>query len=157
MWRDVTRWLATFQSAVIVWRDAEGFPSSLRCHPAPHEGRQALAIDFPPGRNPRTGPAGLLCHSHDRDAWSLRSLHVNGELQDVDGMWWFVPRRLIPGLGIDGIRGQRRAVLATARDAREYLRRRGLSAPVVDWTEIDAGKHEGAVLFDAERRARRQA
>lgn len=70
MWHDLTRWLASFDSAVIVWRDAEGYPASTRCHPVPDPARQALGITPAPGDRFRVGPAGLLCHSHDRDTWN---------------------------------------------------------------------------------------
>lgn len=154
-WRDLVRWLATFDSAVIIWRDSDGFPSSRRCHPVPNDDRRALTIDILPGAEMRPGDAGLLCHSHDADLWGLRAFRVNGELQQADGIWWFVPRRLIPRVGVGSARSQVRLVLSAVRhvrrNARQYLHRRGLTAPTIDWREIDAGKHEGALLLESER------
>jgi hypothetical protein len=154
MWRDLTRLLATFDGAVVTWRGANGYPASVRCHPVPSEDRRALAIRLPPGLGPQPGPAGLLCHAHDANLFNLRSFHVNGQLRQEGASWWFVPERLIPGLGI-GVRGQVRSVINPIVAASRYLRLRNLKAPAIDWAEIDAAKHEGAALFDAARRPRR--
>jgi hypothetical protein len=154
MWHELTRWLASFDSAVIVWRDAEGYPTSARCHPVPDPARQALGITPAPGDRFRVGPAGLLCHSHDRETWNLRSFHVSGELHQDDAGWWFVPTRLIPGTGLTGIRGNIAWLRGSSREARDYLRARGLTRPRIDWAEIDAAKKEGAALFEQARRAR---
>ena len=97
------------------------------------------------GRTPR--------HSHDRDTWNLRSFHVNGVLRQDDAGWWFVPARLIPGTGLTGFRGNIAWLRGSSREARDYLRTRGLAKPRIDWAEIDAAKKEGAALERA-RRAR---
>ena len=156
MWDELTRWLASFDSAVIVWRDAEGYPTSTRCHPVPDAARKALRITSAQGDRFQVGPAGLLCHSHDRDTWNLRSFHANGELHQDDAGWWLVPTRVIPGAGLTGLRGNIASLRASNRDARAYLRTRGLKKPRIDWTEIDAAKKEGAALFEQARRASRE-
>jgi hypothetical protein len=139
MWADIRRHLRGFSSPVLTGVDADGYPLSIRCAPAPDDSQQVLLVSLPPWTRVTPGPASLLCHGHNQQLWDLRSFMVRGTLEPTGGeTWLFRPSRFVPGMGIGGLAGMVRFALAKRRTARRYLERRGLSRPKVDWARLKA-------------------
>lgn len=133
MWTELTQAMASFPDAVLTGVDAQGFPSSVRCRPRPDPALRAVHIDRAPGVVLCDGPASLLCHSHDRNLWRLRSLLIRGELTATGTDWIFHPVALVPGTGLAGPIGDVRSFLAARQRAGRYLARRRLPRPKVPW------------------------
>ena len=140
MWASIVRHIPSFASAVLSAIDPDGYPASVRCRPRLERAAGLLWLDLPAEPALLSGPASLLCHSHDECLGSLRSCALVGALRrDQQGaMWSFVPARFIPGAGIDGLLGGIRFVVHGRRVAAQYLARRGLNRPQVDWDELQA-------------------
>ena len=136
MWTDLIKAMAGFPDAVLTGVDAQGFPSSVRCRPQPDPAIRALHIDRAPGVALLDGPASLLCHSHDRNLWRLRSLLVRGQLTTTGTTWVFHPMALVPGTGLAGPVGDARSFIAARQRAGRDLARRGLTRPKVPWQLI---------------------
>ncbi len=136
MWTDLIKAMAGFPDAVLTGVDTQGFPSSVRCRPQPDPAIRALHIDRAPGVALLDGPASLLCHSHDRNLWRLRSLLVRGQLTTTGTTWVFHPTALVPGTGLAGPVGDARSFIAARQRAGRYLARRGLTRPKVPWQLI---------------------
>ena len=130
MWSDITKHLPAFESAVLTGVDAEGYPFSVRCWPYP-DGALArmLRVQLPAGTLIQPGPASLLCHKHDENLWNLRSFLVRGALSRDERGWSFEPLRFIPGAGIGGLPAMARFFIGSRRNARGYLKKRGLARP----------------------------
>lgn len=137
MWKQLTKHLRTFSSAVISGVDAEGYPFSARCIPRVDQTRRALRLDLPPGAPLQPGPAGLLCHSHDEKLWNLRSFLVHGRLEKNEDGWLFTPLRFIPGEGLTGKLSLLVTLFHARRNTRRYLAKRGLSRPKIPWKDIN--------------------
>lgn len=138
MWDKLSRYLPQFHSAVLTGIDSQGYPFSLRCHPELDAGRQVLRIALPGWLELKPGPASLLCHKHDDRLWNLKSFVVLGTLgQDQDG-WSFLPVRLIPGMGVEGLRGYLKFILNGRRMTARYLKQHGLPRPKIPWDEVEA-------------------
>lgn len=101
-----------------------------------------MRVHIPPGVPVASGPAGLLCHSHDQEMWNQKSFTARGRIRPHGGVWVFSPESHVEGLGKSGIRGLIRMMLAARRRADEYLRVRGLSRPAVPWGDLKAIKRE---------------
>ena len=71
MWAELMKNLKAYPSAVLTGLDLEGFPFSVRCIPQPDPVEKILLVQLPPLAPIQPGPAGLLCHSHDEQLWSL--------------------------------------------------------------------------------------
>lgn len=136
---DLDKYLAEFDSAVLTGVDADGYPFSVRCRPEP-AGKQALRVTLPEDVSIRPGPAGLLCHSHDKRLLRLQSFVVRGRLEKAQGHWTFHPREFRPGLGLGGTVPMMRAVSAARRRAGRYLGSRGLARPRIRWDSLNAAK-----------------
>ncbi len=137
MWDKILRYLPMFSSAVLTVVDAQGYPFSVRCRFSLEPVKQRLMIQVSPQAGFRPGPACLLCHYHDERLWNLKSLQVRGMLeQDTDG-WSLMPGRLIPGMGIEGIRSYIKFVLDGRRTAKKFLQQRGLERPRIPWHEYE--------------------
>ena len=138
---EVSRYLPEFPTAVLNGLDAQGYPYSVRCRPAPDRSMGTLRLSLPPETAIRPGPASLLCHGHDEELWNLKSFLVRGRLERGDeGGWTFVSERFVPGAGIGGAWGTVRAIIDMRRSAARYLRKRGLARPSIPWGEIEALK-----------------
>jgi hypothetical protein len=141
MWAEITRHLYQFESAVLSGLDEEGYPFSVRCRPYPDAtGAEGLKVWLPPGTPIRSGPASLLCHSHDENLWNLESFLVRGVLVKDAGGWRFEPGRFIPGIGIGGLPAMIRFFLSSRRKASRYLKVRNLARPSIPWDEINAAR-----------------
>ncbi len=133
MWTELTQAMAGFPDAVLTGVNAQGFPLSVRCRPQLDPALRALHVDRAPGVALLDGPASLLCHSHDRNLWRLRSFLVRGQLTTTGTTWVFHPGALVPGTGLAGPVGDVRSFLAARQRAGRYLARRGLTRPNVPW------------------------
>jgi hypothetical protein len=133
--------LYQFESAVLSGLDEEGYPFSVRCRPYPDaSGAEVLRVWIPANTALRSGPASLLCHSHDENLWNLKSFLVRGVLKKDAGGWSFEPGQFIPGVGIGGLPAMIRFFTGSRRNASRYLEKRGLERPSIPWDEINAAK-----------------
>lgn len=134
-WDKVTKNLAAFSSAVLTGRDAGGYPFSVRCTVEPDPVHKTLRI-LNPGPNPiQPGPAGLLCHTHNKQLWGLKSFLVRGTLEQDPAGWVFRPLKFIPGMGFGN---QIRLIVQSRARAKKYLEHRGLPRPKIQWNEFQA-------------------
>lgn len=140
MWDDIMKHLPEFESAVLTGVDAEGYPFSVRCRPLPDEQAEVLKTELPEDVSIRPGRASLLCHGHDENLWNLKSFLVRGDLRRDGPGWSFYPKTFVPGVAVGGLMGMVRFVIGSRRTTNRYLRKRGLSRPVVPWKEINAIK-----------------
>jgi Pyridoxamine 5'-phosphate oxidase len=138
--------LSGYDSAVLVARDAGGQPWLLRVRPELDAGTGVLAVDVPPGEPVEPGPARLLCHGHDAQLWNMTSGVVVGDLVRRDAGWGFVATRIVPGAATDPVRTVQ-TIRGCRRSAQQYLDRRHLTPPSVDWAAF------GALKAEARRRA----
>ncbi len=138
--QEIARYLPEFPSAVLSGLDAEGYPYSVRCRPAPGSSTVVPRLVLPTETAIEPGPASLLCHSHDERLWNLRSFLVRGRLEQVGNGRTFVSERFVPGGGIGGPLGTAKAFVGMRRTATRYLHKRGLSRPPIPWDEIEALK-----------------
>ena len=138
MWTEAVGALARFDDAVLSGVGPDGYPVSVRVRPRPDHGRRLLVL---PDELPAAfvaGPASLLCHSHDRRLWNLRSFLIRGGLEQSVHGWVLRPVALVPGTGMAGALGDIRAFIAARRRAGRYLARRGLQRPAVPWRDLRA-------------------
>ncbi len=140
MWRDVTRHLRDFESAVLTGVDVEGYPFSIRCRPEPDPATRTLRVQLPADLPIQPGPGSLLCHRHDQRLWNQKSFLVRGVLTGEPSGWVFRPSQFIPGAGIGGMKGLLRFVVSSRRAAQRYLAARGLRRPGIPWAQINATK-----------------
>lgn len=153
VWREVSRELRHYDSAVLSVRDREGYPVTVRCVPAPEEDRVAFSVRVPDGLGVAGGPAWLLCHFHDRQFWGLRSFGARGQLERADDAWLFRPTGFVPGMG--GVLAMARMFLRGRRRAYRYLAVRHLPPPDVRWDLINEAKARAKEhLRSAEQRSR---
>lgn len=136
MWPKLIKYLARFESVVIIGRDADGYPFSLRCHPLPDSVAQVLRFTLPTTTPIQAGAAVLLCHAHDEKLWSLKNFNVRGELQSsVVGTWIFRPSQFIEGAGLSPL-SELWQVLKLRAVTNRYLQKRNLPRPKIAWDEI---------------------
>ena len=136
MWDKIVNGLAMFSSAVLIGRDADGYPFSLRCHPQLDSAHQLLRLSLPAEINLQEGLAVLLCHSHDEKMWTLKNFNVRGYLAREGDAWIFRPQQFIPGIGMQGPLDQISTLRKTRAVAQAYLKKRSLSRPKIQWDEI---------------------
>ena len=153
MWDDITNHLPDFESAVITGVDADGYPFSVRCWPYPDDAARVLRVQV--GTLIQPGPASLLCHKHDENLWNLKSFLVRGVLGRDERGWSFEPLQFIPGAGIGGLPAMARFFIGSRRNARRYLKKRGLARPSIPWEDINAVKKQ--VFVPSDKRAGRRA
>jgi hypothetical protein len=143
MWDEIMEHLPDFQSAVLTGVDTEGYPFSVRCWPYPDPtGVEVLRVQLRADTPIRPGSASLLCHKHDENLWNLRSFLVRGVLGRDERGWRLEPLRFIPGAGIGGLPAMARFFIGSRRNARRYLKKRGLARPRIPWDEINAVKKQ---------------
>jgi hypothetical protein len=141
VWAEMGKNLAPFETGVLNFKDAEGYPYSVRCTPRldPEAGVIRLGAvgeeAFPPG------PATLLCHGHDEELWNLEVFLLRGAVEEAGGERVFRPERQISGTGLGGAA---RMLIGARRSARAYLKKRGLPRPRIPWDEIEAIKERQA-------------
>ena len=140
MWSDLARVLPRFSSAVLTFRDEQGYPFSMRCHPRADDASQSFVLDIPTNVPLRPGQASLLWHLHDERLWNQVSYATRGHLEQVAAEWRYMPTHYTPGLGIGGVPAFVRFVFSDRSIAAGYLARRGLARPRVPWRQINAIK-----------------
>lgn len=138
---EILKYSPKFESAVLTGLDAEGYPFSVRCRLRLDEEARVFRAQLPECVSIRPGHASLLCHEHDENLWNLRSFLVRGDLRRDGAEWSFYPERFVPGVAVGGATGMVRFVIGSRRATNRYLRKRGLSRPVVPWREINAIKN----------------
>ncbi|MET1075547.1 MAG: pyridoxamine 5'-phosphate oxidase family protein [Umezawaea sp.] len=125
------RSLAGFPTAVLGARDAEGAPTLLRVRPVP--GDSGFAVDVPDDAEIEPGRASLLGHQHDENLAKVKFVLVRGELTGGPGEWTLVPSREVQPAASTWS-----TIRRTRRSARDYLAKRGLARPRVDWAGFTA-------------------
>lgn len=142
MWTDLVKALPNFSTAVLTFRDADGYPYSLRCVPHADPATQSFRLDVPAGVGLQAGPASLLWHRHDEQLWNQVSYSTRGHVALVAGEWRYTPSHYAPGLGLGGVPAFVGFLFGARRATRRYLRRRHLARPKVPWAQIIAIKKE---------------
>lgn len=138
MWAEIVRYSGQYESAVLTYISRNGYPFSFRCRPVIEEATRRLRISVPPAVDPEPGSSSLIWHRHDENLWNLHSFAVRGNLVE-DGTGWFVePEAFIPGVGIGGWRSYVRFLVNGRRTTKQYLQKRGLPRPKLNWDEWDA-------------------
>lgn len=141
MWPEITRRLSHFASAVLTGLDAAGDPVSVRCQPTLDHHARVLRVAVPEGLGIVAGPAGLLCHHHDEQLWSLRSFLLRGTLEQTGHGWVFRPRRLVSGMDTTPL-SNLRLLRKGRRTAKRYLAARGLRRPPIPWDHYQRLKEQ---------------
>lgn len=85
MWNEIVKAIAKYESSVLSFVDAEGFPLSVRCVPQADGARQVIRVQLPPEVVAQPGPASLMSHHHDAQLWNLHGYSVVGELAREEG------------------------------------------------------------------------
>lgn len=145
MWRELTKYIPAFPTAVLTGVDSEGYPYSVRCGARADESAGRIRLDLR-GEHPFVeGPASLLCHSLNEQLWDLRNLLVRGALERDGAGWVFRPVRFVPGAGLGSVL---KTFMEARRVAAAYLTKRGMSRPVIPWDRIRAAKQAAAARAD---------
>lgn len=87
MWDEIEKYLPMFESVVLNAADETGYPYSVRCHPKQDRSAGVLRLDLAEGDARRSGPASLLCHSHDANTWNQKIFVLREDLKrpETDG------------------------------------------------------------------------
>ncbi|MBP7998718.1 MAG: hypothetical protein KA314_13965 [Chloroflexi bacterium] len=137
MWNEIVKAIAKYESSVLSFVDAEGFPLSVRCVPQADGARQVIRVQLPPEVVAQPGPASLMSHHHDAQLWNLHGYSVVGELarEEGEGGWVLRPQKIIPGMDSNPL-GSLRLIRDARRAAQRYLDKRNLPRPQIDWSGI---------------------
>lgn len=138
MWNEIVTHLKKFPTAVLTGIDADGYPFSIRCTPQVDEAGKRLNILRSADVPIQSGPAGLLCHSHNEELWDLKSFLVLGSLEQDEQSWVLTPRRFIPGGGLQGRVAEMKWAFTARANSGKYLKKRSLPRPEVPWDEYKA-------------------
>jgi len=133
MWKKIEKYAPLFANAVLTSVDDRGYPFSLRCQPKLDLDRRVMRIKTNNTSRLLDGSACLLFHSHDERLWNQKSFVISGELETSREGWDFRPLRFIPGMGLNGIWSYWTYITKGRRTAKNYLAKRGLPRPKVDW------------------------
>jgi hypothetical protein len=118
-----------FPSAVLSARDPEGAPVLARVHPTPDD--TGYRVQIPDDITVSAGPASLLVHRHDDKLADLRFALVRGHLTGEDNKWSLAPTQVI-----DPASTALATLKRTRRSAKNYLHRRDLPRPTIDWASF---------------------
>ena len=138
MWTEIRRYLRRYPTAVLTGRDGDGYPISIRCRPQLDETKEVVLVSIPDGCGIERGPASMLCHSHNLLLWNLRSFLLRGTVEPAGHVSLFRPSRFVPGMGVGGVLGLVRFLMAKRGTAGRYLERRGLARPTIAWGQLKA-------------------
>ena len=134
MFRELARLFREHESAVLSYRDLDGYPMSLRVRPVVDAKNAVVRLGVE--QLPIAGaPASLLVHTHDDALWNQTSTLVRGRLVPEATTHVFVPTLIVPGIE-RGIGAFARFVIRGRNATRVYLEARGLPRPEVPWDEI---------------------
>ncbi len=132
MWAEAAKHVRKFTEGVVNAVDAAGYPLSVRQTSLPYDAATgAMPVTLPDALGAVEGPASLLCHFHDEKLWSLRAILLKGRLERRDGAWVFQTTAFTPPSAWKMMRG-------VSRSATEYLAKRNLPRPSVNWESIAA-------------------
>jgi hypothetical protein len=134
MWDNVKHQVKSFASAVLIMRDATGYPVSVRTPCVIDDQRQELGVTVPATVDAHAGPASLLLHAHNEQLWDLRIVVVRGELVRNGDAWIFRP------LPLTSDPSAFRMILNCRKAAKAYVRKRGLDRPAIPWARLKAIK-----------------
>jgi hypothetical protein len=123
--------LSGFPSAVLSARDPEGAPVLARVHPDPDD--TGYRVQVPDDITVSAGPASLLVHRHDDKLADLRFALVRGHLTGDDDRWTLASTQVI-----DPASTTLSTLRRTRRSAKNYLHRRDLPRPAIDWAAFAA-------------------
>ncbi|MFD0268581.1 pyridoxamine 5'-phosphate oxidase family protein [Streptomyces sp. NPDC127106] len=118
-------------SAVLAARDASGAPVLARTLPRPTP--SGYLVEVPADCPVEEGPAGLLVHRHDERLDHMYNAFVRGTVQRTGAGWLLVPSTVIEPMGSGRVSDALRVLRQTKRSTDNYLARRGLSRPKVEW------------------------
>lgn len=142
MWTDLVAVIPRFSSAVLTFRDPDGYPFSVRCHAEPDGTTETFLVDVSAGVPIAAGPAGLLWHSFDNQLWNQQSYSTRGQLQHTQSGWRYTPTHFSPGAGVGGVLTMLGFIAGARRTTRHYLRRRHLARPRIPWQDINQIKKQ---------------
>lgn len=137
IWEQLVRELGQYPSVVLTGIGEDGYPYSVRLRPVMDAGRQVLRVKFPDTAAIQPGPASLLVHSYDDNTWNQTSVMVRDTLERTDEGWILKPIQLIPGFGRSPM-AMMRLLRNSQRAAADYLAKRNLPRPQVDWDDVKA-------------------
>jgi hypothetical protein len=135
MFRELERTFREYESAVLSYKDLDGYPTSLRVRPKVDVKNAVVRLDLATLLPIAGAPASLLVHAHDDALWNQTSLLVRGRLVPENNTHVFVPTVIVPGIE-QSVLAFGRFVLESRRAARRYLTQHGLPRPVVPWSDI---------------------
>lgn len=127
-----------YDSAVLTYVEANGYPLSIRCQPIPDKNTKTLSLSLARGVDIPAGEASLLCHSHDDLLNNLHSVSIRGKLDKQDSQYLFHPEELIYGLGNGNFFKDviQNAILHPGRNAKRFLTKHNLERPKIDWDKL---------------------
>ena len=140
MWDNIEKYLSMFESAVLNFADTEGYPYSVRCRLKPDRAAGLLKLEHTNEDELTTGPASILCHSHDDKTWNQKIFVLRGNLERDDNGWAFRPEKFVPSIGTGSALDTVRMLTGMRRSAKTYLQKRDLPRPRIAWDEIEAAK-----------------
>ncbi|MFN8529323.1 MAG: hypothetical protein U0670_11985 [Anaerolineae bacterium] len=136
MWDKFRPLLPEFPTAILNALDVDGQPFSVRCIPLADEPANAFHLSpLPVGL--QSGPASLLFHKQGAHINQLKSFLLRGTLSLDDHSWTFTPSAFVPGVGVGSLLDQIRFLREGKRAARQYLAKRGIAYPKIDWKAIE--------------------
>jgi hypothetical protein len=131
LWASAAKHMAKFDEGVVNAVDAEGYPLSVRQTSLPYDPNTGeMPVTLPDALGAVEGPASLLCHFHDENLWGLRAILLKGKLARREGKWIFVTTSFTPPSTWQMIKNVKKS-------ARDYLAKRNLPWPVVNYAAID--------------------
>jgi hypothetical protein len=137
MWHRTAKWLNRFPEAVVTAMGPNGYPVSVRQQSLRYDARTGeMTVAIPALLAALAGPANVLAHHHDEDLWNLRAIKIRGRIERRGDDWVFISEAFAPPP-----RGQLRTLVRLARTLRrsadQYLAKRGLTRPEINWAAVD--------------------
>jgi hypothetical protein len=135
MFRELARLFTRYDSAVLSYADACGYPISLRVAPSVVAAEAIVELGLTSKLGVDGAAASLLVHDHDEALSQQTSTLVRGRVVPSGNTHVFVPTVIVPGIE-QGPRAFLRFVLDGRRATARYLATRGLPRPEVPWSDI---------------------
>ncbi|WP_243788683.1 pyridoxamine 5'-phosphate oxidase family protein [Saccharopolyspora gloriosae] len=131
--------LSRYPTAVFAARDTTGHPYAVRARVSESDVDGELVVRTSEDFAGKVGPANLLWHRHDGRSGEMLSLHVAGTAYGSGREWRFTPERIPGALASGHGAGSFEEWIDDGRARTEqYLQRRGLAAPRIDWSALTA-------------------
>lgn len=135
MFRELARLFTRYESAVLSYTDARGYPVSLRVSPSVSASEAVVKLGLAADLEVEGAPASLLVHDHDDALWKQTSTLVRGRIVPREHTHVFVPTVIVPGIE-QGPRAFVRFIVEGRRATARYLAKRNLPRPEIPWTDI---------------------